>query len=103
MKENSGITVIADPVTCLAFALAGIGTRPVTGAAAAAAALTALQNEGRTGLILITERIADTIREQVDRFVLETTVPLLLEIPDRDGPLPGRKSTRERMVSLMGK
>ncbi|HFQ89939.1 MAG TPA: Vacuolar H+transporting two-sector ATPase F subunit [Desulfobulbus sp.] len=96
------ITVIADPLTCLAFGLAGIETRPVHGAAEAAAALAAVQQGGGTGLVLITERVADTIREQVDRLVLETTIPLLLEIPDRDGPVPGRKSTRERMVTLMG-
>ncbi len=96
------ITVIADPHTCLAFALGGIKTRPVRSTEEAAAALAAAEKDGTTGLVLITEGLADSIREQVDRLVLERTTPLLLEIPDRNGPLPGRKSTRERMISLMG-
>ncbi|MFP7755957.1 V-type ATP synthase subunit F [Thermodesulfobacteriota bacterium B35] len=98
----SSIIVMAEPLTCLAFSLAGIATRPVEGAEEAAEVLAALENDPRTGLILIAERVADSIREQVDRLVLEKTMPLLLEIPDRSGPVPGRTSTRERMVTLMG-
>ncbi len=97
------IKVIADYRTCLAFSLGGINTKPVKGAEEASRVLKALQAEKDIGLILITERIADAIRDQVDSIVLGSSLPLLLEIPDTGGPVPGRKSTKERMVALMGK
>ncbi len=97
------IVVIADPRTCLAFSLGGIDTRPVDGPEEAAMMLKSLQVDKEVGLILITERIADTIREQVDQVVLGSPLPLLLEIPDTRGPVPDRKSTKERMIALMGR
>ena len=54
------------------------------------------------GIIIITERIADLIRPQVDRFVFTESFPLILEIPDRKGRLPGRPSIREMVNAAIG-
>ena len=96
------VLVIADHATCLAFSLGGIMTRSVREAEEALAALdVAVQNQ-EIGLVLITEKIAALIRSKVDNIIYTEHRPLVVEIPDTKGPLPGRPSARERMVSLIG-
>ncbi len=97
------IVVIADPETCLAFSLAGIESVPVHNAREAAHALEDAARDRETGLVLITERLAQTIRNEVDRVVYASQRPLVVEIPDTAGPVPGRPSAREKMVSIMGR
>ncbi len=54
------------------------------------------------GLILITERLADQVREAVDTARRDRPKPLILEIPDLAGPLPRQESLLDRLRSLMG-
>jgi vacuolar-type H+-ATPase subunit F/Vma7 len=54
------------------------------------------------GLVLITERVAREIRAEVDAVRQEGRPPLILEIPDLKGPLPGGQSLLERLRTLMG-
>ena len=86
----------------LAFALAGIPG----GAAATAAEAKQLLAQGRAdpgvGLVLITERVAREIRDEVDAIRREGRPPLVLEIPDLKGPLPGGVSLLDRLRTLMG-
>jgi V/A-type H+-transporting ATPase subunit F len=95
------VLVIADHLTCMAFSLGGIDTRTVKAGEDAAAALESAQNSPDIGLVLITERIANSIRSKVDEMVFKLHKPLVVEIPDTQGPLPGRPSTQELMVTLM--
>ncbi|MGA9756176.1 MAG: V-type ATP synthase subunit F [Desulfobaccales bacterium] len=106
LKEGAikaqGFFVIADARTLLAFALAGIPG----GAADNAAEARQLLAEGRAdpgvGLVLITERLSREIRNEVDAIRGEGRPPLVLEIPDLQGPLPGGQSLLERLRALMG-
>ena len=86
----------------LAFALAGIPG----GAAATPAEARQLLARGRAdpgvGLVLITERVAKEIRDEVDAIRREGRPPLVLEIPDLQGPLPGGQSLLDRLRALMG-
>ena len=97
------ILVIADPETCLAFSLAGIEAVPVRNAEEAARALENAGRDSDLGLVLITERLARMIREEVDRVVYTSHRPLVVEIPDTAGALADRPSARELMVSIMGR
>jgi vacuolar-type H+-ATPase subunit F/Vma7 len=54
------------------------------------------------GLVLITEKLARMIREEVDDIRREGRPPLVLEIPDWTGPLAGEPSLLDRLRSLMG-
>ncbi len=54
------------------------------------------------GLVLITERVARDIRGDVDDIRREGRPPLILEIPDLEGPLTGGQSLLERLRALMG-
>ncbi len=95
------ITVIADPETCLAFSLAGFSTVPVQGADEAARAFEKASSDSDTGLVLITQRIAQEIRDRIDQVIYVTKHPLVIEIPDTKGPVQKRASVSEMMVSLM--
>lgn len=60
------------------------------------------QADPEVGLVLITERLAQEIRSEVDAARSQGLPPLILEIPDLTGPLPGPRSLLERLRSIMG-
>jgi V/A-type H+-transporting ATPase subunit F len=94
--------VIGDKDTLLGFQLVGLEGEEVETAEEAREALNrAFQIEG-LGIVIITERIASTIRSLVDQYVYTKTFPLIIEIPDRQGPVEGRKSIRELIRSAVG-
>jgi len=39
------------------------------------------------GLILITERISEDIRKKINDFRLKNTIPIIIEIPDKNGKI----------------
>ena len=95
------IFVIGDHSTCLAFSLGGITTRTVKGREETVAALKfAIENQS-IGLVLITEKIAALVRQDVDKILYTMHRPLVVEISDTTGSLPGRPSAGELMISLM--
>jgi vacuolar-type H+-ATPase subunit F/Vma7 len=53
-------------------------------------------------VVLITERVAQEIRDEVDAIRREGRPPLVLEIPDLKGAVPGGQSLLERIRGLMG-
>ena len=55
-----------------------------------------------TGIIVITERMAAGIRDEIDKFSFGRSFPLIIEIPDRTGPLAGRVSIRQMVRSAVG-
>ena len=94
--------VIGDEDTVLGFGLAGIEGQEVTSAVEASKALdTALQNS-EIGIVIITERIADLIRPNVDRLIFSEQFPLIVEIPDRNGKLSGKPGLREMVNRAIG-
>jgi len=58
--------------------------------------------QSEIGIIIITERVADLIRPQVDRFIFTRNFPLIVEIPDRRGPLSGKPAIREMVNRAIG-
>ncbi|HHS14293.1 MAG TPA: Vacuolar H+transporting two-sector ATPase F subunit [bacterium] len=94
--------VIADAETVLGFRLAGIEGSVVNSSEEALDALKEALNGREVGIILITERVAQTIRHEVDRLLYSTTFPLILEIPDSRGALEGRGNIRDWVRSAVG-
>ena len=94
--------MIADARTRLAFALAGIPGGAADNAAEARQLLAQGRADPGVGLVLITERLVREIRNEVDAIRGEGRPPLVLEIPDLQGPLPGGQSLLERLRTLMG-
>jgi len=94
--------IIADARTFLAFALAGVRGGAAEGPAEARELLAQARGDARVGLVMITERLAAGIRAEVDGARRDSVRPLILEIPDREGPMPREQSMLERLRALMG-
>lgn len=93
---------IADEDTVRGFRLAGIAGQVASTAQQAASALAAAVNRADCRIIILTERIAAGIREQVDALRLTRTRPLIVQIPGPEGPLAGRKSLRDFVQEAVG-
>jgi vacuolar-type H+-ATPase subunit F/Vma7 len=94
------ILVIADPNTCLAFALGGFAVQPVASDTEVLAVIESL-NRDEIGLVLITEALAAANRETIEPILLGPGGPLILEIPAITGPLRTRAKATERILSLL--
>jgi V/A-type H+-transporting ATPase subunit F len=82
--------VVGDEEAVLGFELVGVpGARASTAAEAEEAFRKALAR-GDTGVLIITEEIADLIRPMVDRHLFSETFPLIVEIPGSRRTGPGR-------------
>lgn len=94
--------VIAEAHTALAFSLAGVRGGAADSPGQARELLRQSRADSEVGLILISERLADQIREEVDAARRDSVRPLILEIPDLAGPLARKESLLERLRALMG-
>lgn len=94
--------VIGDEETVLGFGLAGVSGSAVTGSESAAESFERALMDRSIGIILITERAAESIRARVNFFLFSADFPLVVEIPDRHGPMPGRKNLRETANDAIG-
>jgi len=94
--------IIGDEDTVLGFGMVGVQGRVVRNQDEARTAFNLALEDGEIGIIIITERAAGLIRELVERFIFTETFPLIVEIPDRTGPYPGRKSIREMVNAAIG-
>jgi V/A-type H+-transporting ATPase subunit F len=94
--------VVADEHTVTGFKLAGLEGEVVESAEEASEALEKAFDSEDIGIIIITEKIASSIREEIDEFIFGRSFPLIIEIPDRKGPMEGRTSIREMVRSAVG-
>ena len=93
---------IGDEDTVRGFRLAGITAIAVTTEDQAHAILEDAVASPDCGIIIITEKAAALIRQEVDAVRLERDRPLILEIPGPEGPTAGRKSLREFVQEAVG-
>ena len=94
--------LIGDEDARLGFGMVGVEGVLARSAEEAGQALTQVLDNPDVGIILINERIAELIREQVDQFVFKREFPLILEIPDRKGRMEDRKSLRDMVNDAIG-
>jgi vacuolar-type H+-ATPase subunit F/Vma7 len=78
--------VIGDEDTVLGFRYAGIPGRVVEGGEEAAEVLDEVYESGEEEIIIMTEQLANTIRERVNEIRFGTALPLIVEIPGPEGP-----------------
>lgn len=84
------LSIIADPDTVTAFRLAGTSeAHEVHGAEEASDVLSKLSERDDIGIIILTERLADEIRDMIDEVESkkEGVAPIIVEIPDRSGKI----------------
>ena len=94
--------VIADEHTVTGFKLVGLEGEVVENADEAREALQKAFSSPDIGIVVITEKIAASIREDVERFMFGHSFPLIIEIPDRTGPMEDRLSIRQMVRSAVG-
>ena len=93
---------LADEDTVRGFRLAGVAGRAVETAAQAAEALAQAAAQPDCGIVILTERVAEGIRAQVDAMRLGRERPLLVEIPGPEGPDPERRALGRIIQEAVG-
>ncbi|MDD4856849.1 MAG: V-type ATP synthase subunit F [Candidatus Krumholzibacteria bacterium] len=94
--------VIGDESTVTGFGLAGVQGEMVETADEAREALGKAFASSDIGIIIVTEKIAAQLRTEMEEYVFGRTFPLIIEIPDRTGPMEGRVSIRQLVRSAVG-
>lgn len=94
--------IIGDEDAVLGFGLVGVAGAVAQSTAQAREAFSQALEQSDIGIIIITERVADLIRPQVDQFIFTRNFPLIVEIPDRRGPLAGKPGIREMVNQAIG-
>jgi V/A-type H+-transporting ATPase subunit F len=94
--------VIGDRQTVLGFRLVGIEGTQVTNREEALAALNEAVSMKDIGIVLITEKVAAGIRDEVEARLYGIGFPLVLEIPDRTGPSADRPEIEDIVRKAIG-
>ena len=94
--------IIGDEDAVLGFGMVGVTGITVKNREEAEQAFRTAFEDKDIGIVIITERIADLMREQVDQYIFTRQFPLILEIPDRQGRMEGKPGLREMVNSAIG-
>jgi len=94
--------VIGDPETVLGFRLAGVHGVVATGREEALDTLHEVLSDRDIGVVLMTERLAKSIRDEFEARLYGHGFPLLLEVPDALGPSPDRLSVEDVVRKAIG-
>jgi V/A-type H+/Na+-transporting ATPase subunit F len=94
--------VIGGEDAVLGFKMVGVEGRAVRDGEEAGGAFADALGNKEIGIIIISESAANLIRKKVDRYVFSRSFPLIVEIPDRDGPKEGRPELRELVNRAIG-
>jgi V/A-type H+-transporting ATPase subunit F len=95
-------SIIGDEDTVLGFGVVGVSGKVATNPDQAQRAFRSILQDKNTGIIIITERVADMIRPMVDKFLFIASFPLVVEIPDRNGSKPDRPGIKEMVNTAIG-
>ncbi len=95
-------TIIGDEDAVLGFGMVGVKGSIADSPAEAEEAFKSILEDHEVGIVIITERVAELIRPQVDRFIFTNTFPLIVEIPDRKGRITGKSGIREMVNEAIG-
>lgn len=95
------IASISDPMTATGLKLAGVGGAHEAGSWEEAEKIfEQLLGEPEMGIIIITETLAEKMDEKLSRFRedKEGVTPVIIEIPDKGGPMPERREAIDKIV-----
>ena len=94
--------VIADADTVLGFRYAGISGRAVREVAEARAALEEAVAAEDVGVLIITDAIAEMIREDVDHIRFQLQKPTVVELPGPGGPVVAKRPLLDLVREALG-
>ena len=81
-----GFYVIGDEDTVLGFKFAGIEGTVAHDGDEARQALDEVVQPGEQSVVIITERLAEDIRERINEIRFGAALPLIVEVPGPEGP-----------------
>jgi V/A-type H+-transporting ATPase subunit F len=96
------ILVIGNQEAVLGFSLVGVHGKAVSSANEVDQALDEALSTADTGIILVTEDIAELVGARMDQLKLRSTVPLVVEIPGPQGVRVDRPSLNEMVLRAIG-
>lgn len=94
--------VLGDDETVLGFRLVGVAGKVVEGRDESLLALNEAVGDKQVGVVLITEKVAAGIRDEVEARLYGLGFPLVLEIPDSSGPDPERLNIQDVVRKAIG-
>lgn len=94
--------VIGDEETLLGFSLVGVEGKIVKTPEEVKLTLKEIIKDKQIGIILITEKYAKMSKDFIAELTYTQNFPLIIEIPDREGPLKDRKSIDEIIRDSVG-
>jgi V/A-type H+-transporting ATPase subunit F len=94
--------VLGDEDTVLGFRLAGIRGTVAQPGEGLAEQFRRLVGEEQANVVFITERLAAGIRALVDSYRMRGAFPVVVEIPDAQGPMAGRRSIADLIREAIG-
>ena len=96
------IQVIGHPDAVMGFSLAGIQGQVATTAEEVNKALDSVIESPDTGIVLVTEDVAQLIATRMANLKLHSTSPLIVEIPGPEGVQPDQPSLSEVVQQVIG-
>jgi V/A-type H+-transporting ATPase subunit F len=96
------VLVIGNPDAVLGFSLVGVEGRGVTSAEEVNQALDEALAVHDIGIILVTMDAAQLIEARMDRLKLQSTVPLVVEIPGPEGVSADQPSLSDVVLRAIG-
>jgi len=93
---------MGDEDTVLGFGMVGVEGKSVNNAEEARNVFNEVLQNKEVGIIIITEKTAELIRELIQEFIFTKNFPLIVEIPDRRGHAPGWVGIREMVNAAIG-
>ena len=94
--------VLGDDETVLGFRLVGVAGKVVEGRDESLQALREAVGDKQVGVVLVTEKVAAGIRDEVEARLYGLGFPLVLEIPDSSGPDPERLNVQDVVRKAIG-
>jgi len=91
------IAVIGDEDTVALFAYAGASETMVANDDVETQ-FDGLVDQPDVGIIIITERIADQIMKKITKIKMQRELPIIVEIPDKQGNLADRENSLDTLI-----
>jgi V/A-type H+-transporting ATPase subunit F len=94
--------LIGDEDTVLGFRFVGIRGHVPKGAPETRELFLKAVQDTDVSVVVLTERVAETIRPELKAFIEKRNFPFVVEIADSSGPMPTRKSPSEIITEAIG-
>lgn len=101
-QHKEKLAVIADSATCTGFRMAGFEYAYALSGAEAEAKLSELLADTSYGIIIVTERLLESIDWRLKKKVEATAKPIVVPIPDAGGPIEQSESLSMLIKRALG-